>query len=414
MNHFIFLPLVYFMGTANCDITDDLLADSVECRQDFLAIKDHCKFSDHLKGNEGNNWLVLECLQNPPGQTKLSEQCDHYLWRFKLQITQGGFIEHAEKTCKEEINQLRLCEQDRNSAPGHFLSCLVENKHNTKNIGCRKFLERVETLIFGDFRLVSNFMNACQADVDKLNCGRTGKSENDPHSQGRTIACLEEKVTEVGDECKQQILQIAEMQAESVTLDRALVMACKEDMSRFCSSLLEVPSSDQIYDCLMVNKMNDEMSTECRKEVSRRQKLVNVDYKVSNTLIKACKVDIKENRCRKDLDKNMNVGLNQILVCLEDARLQGSTISGSCSREMSEYRRALMEDFSVSPELVKDCFYDVSQYCPNAGKSGKTIHCLMQLSMDKDPDKLLSPKCDKTLMEFLRDTEVCLYCTVPH
>jgi len=40
-----------------------------------------------------------------------------------------------------------------------------------------------------------------------------------------------------------------------------------------------VPSSDQIYDCLMVNKMNDEMSTECRKEVSRRQKLVNVDYK---------------------------------------------------------------------------------------------------------------------------------------
>ena len=49
MNHFIFLPLVYFLGTANCDITDDLIADSVECRQDFLAIKDQCKFSDHLK-----------------------------------------------------------------------------------------------------------------------------------------------------------------------------------------------------------------------------------------------------------------------------------------------------------------------------------------------------------------------------
>ena len=35
---------------------------------------------------------------------------------------------------------------------------------------------------------------------------------------------------------------------------------------------------------------------------------------------------------RKDLDKNMNVGLNQILVCLEDARLQGSTISGEKMR----------------------------------------------------------------------------------
>jgi hypothetical protein len=33
--------------------------------------------------------------------------------------------------------------------------------------------------------------------VEKLNCGRVrGKAENDPHSQGATIACLSTKIDE--------------------------------------------------------------------------------------------------------------------------------------------------------------------------------------------------------------------------
>ena len=39
---------------------------------------------------------------------------------------------------------------------------------------------------------------AVQPVVEKLGCGRVqGRAENDPHSQGATIACLSSKVDEV-------------------------------------------------------------------------------------------------------------------------------------------------------------------------------------------------------------------------
>ena len=49
MNFSFLLPLVVILGVIYCDITDDLIAESEECKQDFLAMKDHCKFSDHVK-----------------------------------------------------------------------------------------------------------------------------------------------------------------------------------------------------------------------------------------------------------------------------------------------------------------------------------------------------------------------------
>jgi hypothetical protein len=46
--------------------------------------------------------------------------------------------------------------------PGHFLGCLVENKLAVENLACSQYLQRLETVIFSDYRLVANFMNACQ------------------------------------------------------------------------------------------------------------------------------------------------------------------------------------------------------------------------------------------------------------
>ena len=63
------------------------------------------------------------------------------------------------------------------------------------------------------------------------------------------------------------------------------------------------------------------MSTECRKNLSRRQKLMHENYKVSRGLVKACKTEIKENQCKSkstvSASQIKTVKLAAILLCLE-------------------------------------------------------------------------------------------------
>lgn len=60
------------------------------------------------------------------------------------------------------------------------------------------------------------------------------------------------------------------------------------------------------------------MSEQCREQLRRRQKLVSENYKVSRGLAKACKEEIKANKCRKQSSYDIKtVRLAEILLCLE-------------------------------------------------------------------------------------------------
>jgi hypothetical protein len=41
----------------------------------------------------------------------------------------------------------------------------VENKQAVENLACSQYLQRLEAVIFSDYRLVANFMNACQVAI---------------------------------------------------------------------------------------------------------------------------------------------------------------------------------------------------------------------------------------------------------
>jgi len=385
------------------------IADSDECRDDFLALKDTCGV-DPKKSDKTAMWMqnvvVLDCLQNPPENTQISEACDHFLWKLKKEVTVVGFLPNLKESCEQDIDYLRKCYTAKD--PALFLPCLVEQKHNTKSIQCRKFLTFMETLIFTDYRLISKFLSACDSSVIELGCGRTAGARRleDSHSQGKTIACLEDKIEQVDEQCQHEILQIAQIQGESVDFDRALVGACKDDIHRFCQVILDSPnpSPGAVYDCLMHHKMEPDMTLGCREQVSRRQRLIGMDYRVSGGLVAACTSDIKQHQCAKG-EKKDGAALSRILICLEDARLGGATISGECTHEMDEYRHNLMSDYSITPELHRDCLTDIRTHCPNTGKNGKTIHCLMEVSMHKDPAIALSPKCQDTFDEFIREVQ---------
>ena len=65
------------------------------------------------------------------------------------------------------------------------------------------------------------------------------------------------------------------------------------------------------------------MSEECRVQLQRRQKLAAENYKVSRGLVKACKEEIKTNKCKKELhNENKTVRLAEILLCLEGENIE--------------------------------------------------------------------------------------------
>ena len=57
----------------------------------------------------------------------------------------------------------------------------------------------------------------------------------------------------------------------------------------------------------------------------------------------------------KVIDKESKNAVSQILLCLEENIRDGREVSGQCVAEIKEIRREMMEDYSISPELVANC-----------------------------------------------------------
>eukprot|EP00092_Neocalanus_flemingeri_P071922 GFUD01088424.1.p1 GENE.GFUD01088424.1~~GFUD01088424.1.p1 ORF type:complete len:1134 (-),score=335.63 GFUD01088424.1:2263-5664(-) len=410
------ISLIFATCTNSENLENDPIAKHPDCKKDVQVLQNMCEIRDE---DLGNNWAILDCIDSLPDDKQISESCDNHVWKFKLEVTkQDVFLDQAKEICGDDV---KVCSEEENSEPGHFLACLVEKKHETKSLQCGKFLSQVENIIFSDYRIISTFMNACDKDISKLKCGKTRKSPDAHHSQGGTIQCLSENMEEVEASCKKEILTIAELQADDYHLDRALYLACKNDREEFCPRVQ--PGDGRVYKCLMKNKMS--VSQTCQEQLVRRQQLISQDFKVDGGLVKACKEEIKHFSCRKGVDKDgkQTVKLAQILLCLEGKvrdgeDMGGKEIGGVCINEMREIRRELMEDYSISPELVANCAAEIEHFCAatKTQRNGKTIHCLMKAAMDQSAEnqKLavnsakssFSKGCESALDQLVKETQV--------
>jgi Golgi apparatus protein 1 len=84
--------------------------------------------------------------------------------------------------------------------------------------------------------------------------------------------------------------------------------------------------------------------------------------------------------------------------------------------EMRVIRRSLLEDFSVTPELVVSCRHEIETNCKNGGgkdnHQGNTIHCLMKAAMDQNnnnvgfKDQKFGPQCEKALNLLLAEAQM--------
>lgn len=73
----------------------------------------------------------------------------------------------------------------------------------------------------------------------------------------------------------------------------------------------------------------------------------------------------------------------------------GRVVSGECQGEMMDYRRMLMEDFSLSPEIVLHCRSEIEGHCSGLHRKGRTLHCLMRVG--RGDMGAIDPNCQRAV-----------------
>uniref|UniRef100_A0A8D2NTW5 Golgi apparatus protein 1 n=1 Tax=Zosterops lateralis melanops TaxID=1220523 RepID=A0A8D2NTW5_ZOSLA len=269
--------------------------------------------------------------------------CIELLWNYKLNLTTDPKFESvAREVCKSTIAEIKEC-ADEPVGKGFLVSCLVDHRGNITEYQCHQYITKMTAIIFSDYRLICGFMDDCKADINLLKCGSIRPGEKDAHSQGEVVACLEKGLVkeaeetdpriQVSDQCKKAILRVAELSSDDFHLDRHLYFACRDDRERFCENTQA--GEGRVYKCLFNHKFEESMSEKCRDALTTRQKLIAQDYKVSYSLAKSCKSDLKKYRCNvENLPRSREARLSYLLMCLESAVHRGkwnSRLAGTLS-----------------------------------------------------------------------------------
>uniref|UniRef100_A0A8C6WRM3 Golgi apparatus protein 1 n=1 Tax=Neogobius melanostomus TaxID=47308 RepID=A0A8C6WRM3_9GOBI len=381
------------------------LAEEAVCRDDLTRL---CP-----KNSWNNNLSVLECLQDKKEETEISTECNHLLWNYKLNLTTDPKFESvAVEVCKSTIAEIKECASEE-LGKGYLVSCLVDHRGNISDYQCNQYIHKMTSIIFSDYRLICGFMDKCREDINTLHCGSISTGEKDIHSQGEVIACLEKGLVReaeqqpgahaIKDECKKSIMRVAELSSDDFHLDRYLYFSCRDDRERFCENTLA--GEGRVYKCLFNHKFEEAMTERCREALTTRQKLIAQDYKVSYSLAKACKSDLRKYRCSVDtnMPRAREARLSYLLLCLESAVHRGRVVSGECQGEMMDYRRMLMEDFSLSPEIVLHCRSEIESHCSGLHRKGRTLHCLMNVG--RGDAGAIDPNCQRALQTLIQEAD---------
>uniref|UniRef100_A0A8C9WD07 Golgi apparatus protein 1 n=1 Tax=Scleropages formosus TaxID=113540 RepID=A0A8C9WD07_SCLFO len=313
----------------------------------------------------------------------------------------AGWKLAEEEACREDLT--RLCPKHTWNNNLAVLECLQDRKEDTEIApACNHLLWNYKFNLTTDPKFESVAVEVCKTTIPE-----------DIHSQGEVIACLEKGLVNeaeeqsqryvIKDECKKAILRVAELSSDDFHLDRYLYFSCRDDRERFCENTQA--GEGRVYKCLFNHKFEEAMSEKCRDALTTRQKLIAQDYKVSYSLAKACKADLRKYRCNMDtnLPRAREARLSYLLLCLESAVHRGRTVSGECQGEMLDYRRMLMEDFSLSPEIVLHCRGEIESHCSGLHRKGRTLHCLMRVG--RGDKGVVDDLCQRSLQTLIQEAD---------
>jgi len=278
---------------------EELLSESKICG---AAAHQHCP-APVLK----NNFLTLRCLSLIAGEGRLDEHCSDHLWDYKQSLSHNVHTERtAFKVCfKDILSNHPECKLAKKGT-GELVSCMMQHRQEeTVQPTCKNFLTQLASIIYSDYTLIGGFVTSCNNDVNKYQCGRVEHKNNynkKPHSQGETVACLQDKLTdghELTKSCERAITDLAEQQSDDWQLDRNLYNKCLEDRNRLCSDIEN--GQGRIYRCLFRNKFSPKMSKNCKTAINLRERVVSRSVKASYSLRIMCAKPIAELNCDEEM-----------------------------------------------------------------------------------------------------------------
>jgi len=379
------------------------IAEDADCTED---IKKFCP------GTTGSNMQILDCMQtNLKDGDEISAKCQHVLWTYMKELTSDLRFESAsQEICVNALDQFPECKElEKNH--GLVVSCLIEYIDQIQDVPCKRFLGKLEPIVFSDYRLVYKLVENCNESIQQLHCGRLAKPGQLPH--GEVVSCLAAKADALPDACRHEILRVAELQSDDYAKDKQLYFACRQDRERFCKGVQS--GEGNVYRCLFRHKLHPDMSEQCREQLTVRQKLQRDNYKVNHGLAINCKAEIKTHNCLADQSllgggaRGKETKLSIILLCLEAAHSSGSDLSPECVSDLKEVRRSLMEDYQLTPEIIKDCSNEIKDCSKNMRPSAQTTHCLMDKARRQGKsrsDTLISLQCLNAMRGLMKEVNI--------
>ena len=83
------------------------------------------------------------------------------------------FDDAAMKQCSKDMNLFDECVKFANQrGSGRLIVCLYDNLANITQPSCRYFINKMQAVVFNDWRLIEFFAHACIADIKTFECGR--------------------------------------------------------------------------------------------------------------------------------------------------------------------------------------------------------------------------------------------------
>uniref|UniRef100_A0A2K6EU70 Golgi apparatus protein 1 n=1 Tax=Propithecus coquereli TaxID=379532 RepID=A0A2K6EU70_PROCO len=282
----------------------------------------------------------------------------------------GGWKLAEEESCREDVT--RVCPKHTWSNNLAVLECLQD---------VRELLWNYKLNLTTDPKFESVAREVCKSTITEIK-----ECADEPVGKGYMVSCLVDhrgNITEY--QCHQYITKMTAIIFSDYRLICGFMDDCKNDIN--------------ILKCGSIR-----LGEKCREALTTRQKLIAQDYKVSYSLAKSCKSDLKKYRCNvENLPRSREARLSYLLMCLESAVHRGRQVSSECQGEMLDYRRMLMEDFSLSPEIILSCRGEIEHHCSGLHRKGRTLHCLMKVVRGEKGN--LGMNCQQALQTLIQETD---------
>ena len=362
-----------------------------QCSNDLAA---YC-----TKINLKNSGEELICLQK--NLKSLEEDCRETILKFsKAQNEDISLDKILMKACLPIIEDKCSNKKDQK---GELLSCLIKQKNNPKiDEKCRIGIEHHQLLNMENVKLNFKFVKECRQEINE-HCKNLKSKLEVVHCLSEIIlndTLLEDK-HRIRETCRTQLRFEFLQLNENIKLDPKLAEACTNDVQQFCKSI--TPGRGRVLECLRTNFK--QLSDDCKKKLSKRDKMIVMDQKGDYSLQNLCKSTI-EQFCSTD-------GSEDTLSCLRKHLIKSGFDMG-CRNVVINRIMTQNSDIRLNPTLWKACKKDVSNNCNHVfvnnrydseSLKGRVIKCLKR-QFTKDT---LSQVCTSQVEEIMREAATIDY-----